>query len=59
MRKVTTPAPANSTSLLDGTRPRQLHQALTWALDTRVFANLTPHGNTTWTFPQFILLTLF
>lgn len=53
------PGPPTSTALLDGTLPAQLHRALTWALETRLFADLTVHGNTTWTFPRLILLTLF
>jgi hypothetical protein len=59
MAKVNTPCPPNSTAILNGTQPLQLHRVLTWALETRLFANITPHGNTTWTFPQFLLLTLF
>jgi len=50
--------PPQSTALLDGTLPTQLHHAMQWALDTRLFNDLRVHGNTTWTFPQFILLTL-
>ena len=59
MVQANTPSPRESTTLLDGTRPRQLHPAHTWALDTRLFAHLTPHGNTNWTFPNFILLAVF
>jgi hypothetical protein len=59
MAKVNTPCPPNSTALLDGSLPHQLHRALNWALDTRLFDHLTLHGNTSWTFPQLILLTLF
>lgn len=59
MVKANIPCTPNSTSLLGGTQPGQLHRAFTWALDTRLFDHLTPHGNTTWTFPNFILLTLF
>jgi hypothetical protein len=59
MAKRKQPCPPKSTALLGGTLPGQLHHALTWALDTRLFADLTVHGNTTWTFPPFILLTLF
>jgi hypothetical protein len=51
--------PPKSTALLGGTLPTQLHLALKWALDTRLFADLTLHGNTTWTFPNFLLLILF
>ena len=50
--------PPRSTALLDGTLATQLHHAVQWALDTRLFSDLRVHGNTSWTFPQFILLTL-
>jgi hypothetical protein len=59
MAKRNQPCPPKSTALLSGTLPAQLHRALTWALDTKLFADLSVHGNTTWTFPPFILLTLF
>jgi Transposase DDE domain len=59
MAKVTTPCPPCFTALLDGDLPRQLHRALTWALDTRLFAHISTHGNTKWTVPELILLTLF
>jgi len=59
MVKANTPGPRESTALLDGSLPRQLQRAIAWALDTQLFAHLTPHGNTTWTFPDFILLTVF
>jgi len=59
MAKRNQPCPPKSTALLGGTLPAQLHRALRWALDTRLFADLKVHGNTTWTFPPFILLTLF
>jgi hypothetical protein len=59
MVKANTPGPLESTALLDGSLPQQLHRALNWALDTPLLNNLTAHGNTSWTFPEFILLTLF
>jgi hypothetical protein len=58
MAEVTTPCPPSSTALLDGDQSRQLHRALDWALDTHLFAHLTPHRNTSWTFPHLILLIL-
>ena len=58
MTEVNTPCPPLSTALLDGDQPRQLHRALNWAIDTRLFAHLTVHRNTSWTFPNLILLTL-
>lgn len=59
MPKANIPCLPKATAILDGSLPHQLHHALTWALDTRLFANLSTHGNTTWTFPHFILLTIF
>lgn len=58
MAEVTTPCSPNSTALLDGDQPRQLHRALNWALESRLFAHLPVHGNTSWTFPHLILLIL-
>jgi Transposase DDE domain len=59
MGKHTQPDPSHSTSLLDGSGPEQLHRALAWALHSRLFASLQVHGNTTWTPPGLIVLTLF
>lgn len=46
-------------TLLAGDLPGQLHRALGWALDTRLFASIRTHGNTAWEVPEFILLALF
>jgi hypothetical protein len=59
MGKHTPPRTSDSTALLEATGAEQLHRALAWALDTRLFASLRVHGNTTWTPPGLIVLTLF
>lgn len=59
MGKHTPPRTSDSTSLLGQAGPEQLYRALTWALDTRLFASLRVHGNTTWTPAGLIALTLF
>jgi Transposase DDE domain len=55
--KDTKPCPPVST-LLAGDLPRQLHRALAWALDSRLFATIKTHGNTRWQAPDLILLTI-
>lgn len=35
-----------------------LRSALTWAVEEEIFADLKRHGNTSWSFPDLILLTL-
>jgi len=46
-------------TLLAGDLPRQLYHALAWALKTRLFAAIKPHGNTRWQAHELILLILF
>lgn len=59
MDQANKPAPPKSTPLLEFAQPRQLRRALAWALETRLFAEFRPHGNTSWKFPDFVLPTLF
>lgn len=59
MKHPTTSPPSKTTALLHQDSTRQLHRALTWAVDSKLFAALPVHGNTSWTFPQMLLLTLF
>lgn len=58
MAKDTKPCLPVST-LLAGDLARQLQRALDWALESRLFATITTHGNTRWQVPELILLTLF
>ena len=59
MDQANKPAPPKSTPLLEFAQPLQLRRALVWALDSRLFAEFRPHGNTSWKFPDFVLPTLF
>lgn len=59
MAEDTKSRPAQSTSLVLATAPQQLYRAVEWALDTRLFAHLHAHGNTKWTVPELVILTLF
>jgi hypothetical protein len=58
MTQDTKPCPPVSTLLTDNL-PQQLHRSLSWALDTRLFAKINTHGNTTWQVHELVLLTLF
>src|SRR5258708_1785671 len=58
MTQPITPCRGGTTALLQNTPPHQLHRAITWALDTKLFEGLRVHGNTLWTFPHLILLAL-
>ena len=35
-----------------------LHRALSWVVDEKMFAHLTPHGNTTWVASQLVVLAV-
>lgn len=59
MPKANTTCPPNSSTLLAGSLPAQLHRAVKWLLDSSSWKALAPHGNTSWTFSELLLLALF
>lgn len=58
MCKSTSPCPPNSSTLLAGSLPAQLHRAVKWVLDSPSWKTFTPHGNTAWAFSELLLLAL-